>query len=73
MVDQVQTNYQQVKVGLWYYNQSDVTELLILRDPHYQFIRVACVLSRLQPSNFYIRSCEKWLGLRPRPFSQLRM
>ena len=22
-------------VGLWYYNQSGVTELLIMRDPHY--------------------------------------
>ena len=36
--------------GQWYYNQSDVTELLIMMDPHYQFIVVACVLSRLKPS-----------------------
>ena len=32
-----------------------------------------CVLSQLKPSEFYILSCEKGLGLRPRPFSQLRM
>ena len=24
-----------IMVGLWYYNQSGVTELLIMRDPHY--------------------------------------
>ena len=24
-----------IMVGLWCYNQSDVTELLIMRDPHY--------------------------------------
>ena len=32
VVDQVQTNFM---VGLWCYNQSGVTELLIMRDPHY--------------------------------------
>ena len=34
---------------------------------------VECVLSQLKPWELYIRSCEKGLGLRPRPFSQLRM
>ena len=24
-----------IMVGLWYYNQAGVTELLIIRDPHY--------------------------------------
>ena len=47
IVDQVQTNY--IMVGLWYYNQLDVTELLIMRDPHYQVIMVGCVLSQLKP------------------------
>ena len=31
------------------------------------------VSSQLKPSEFYILSCEKGLGRRPRPFSQLRM
>ena len=30
---------------------------------------MVCVLSQLKPSEFYIPSCEKGLGLRPRPFS----
>ena len=34
---------------------------------------VGCVLSQLKPSALYILSCEKCLGLRPLPFSQLRM
>ena len=34
---------------------------------------VGCVLSQLKPSEFYILSCEKGLGLRPWPFPQLRM
>ena len=34
---------------------------------------VGCVLSQLKPSEVYILSCEKGLGLRPRPYSQLRM
>ena len=33
-----------IMVGLWYYNQSGVTELFIMRD-----IRVGCVLSQLKP------------------------
>ena len=33
IVDQVQSNI--IMVGLWYYNQSDVTEQLIMRDLHY--------------------------------------
>ena len=56
-----------VIVGLWYKNQSGVTELLIMRDLHY--VRMC----QLKPSEFYILSCEKSLGLRPRRFSQLRM
>ena len=34
---------------------------------------VGCVLSQLKSSELYILSCEKGHGLRPRPFSQLRM
>ena len=34
---------------------------------------VGCVLSQLQPSEFYILSFDKGRGHRPRPFSQLRM
>ena len=34
---------------------------------------VGCVLSQLKPSELSILSCEKGLGLRPGPFSQLRM
>ena len=60
-------------VGLWYYNQLGVTKLLIMKDPHYQVIMVGCVLSQVKPSELYILSCEKGRGLRPRPFSQLRM
>ena len=30
-----------------------------------------CLLSQLKPSEFCILSCEKGLGLRPQPFSQL--
>ena len=33
IVNQVQTNYH--GIGLWSYNQSGVTELLIIKDPHY--------------------------------------
>ena len=32
-----------------------------------------CVLSQFKALEFYILSCEKGFGLRPRPFSQLRM
>ena len=32
-----------------------------------------CVLRQLKPSELYILNCEKGLGLRPRPFPQLRM
>ena len=46
-------------VGLWYYNQSGVTELLIIRD----FYFVRCVLSQLKPSDLYIISFAKGLGL----------
>ena len=45
-------------VGMWYYNQLGVTELLIMRDPHYQVIMVIYVLSQLKPSELYILSCE---------------
>ena len=34
---------------------------------------VGCVLSQLKPSELYFLSCGKGLGLRPRPFPQLRM
>ena len=34
---------------------------------------VRCVLSQLKPSELYILSCGKSLGLRPQPFPQLRM
>ena len=34
---------------------------------------VGCVLSQAKPSEFYILSCGKDHGLRPRPFPQLRM
>ena len=34
---------------------------------------VWCVLSQVKPSELYILSCEKGLGLRPWPLSQLRM
>ena len=34
---------------------------------------VGCVSSQLKPSELYILSCEKSLGLRPQPFSHLRM
>ena len=34
---------------------------------------VGCVSSQLKPSELYILSFEKILGLRPRPFSKLRM
>ena len=33
---------------------------------------VGCVLSQLKPSEFYILSFEKSLGLRPRPLSKLK-
>ena len=36
-------------------------------------IMFGCVLSQLKPAELYILSCEKSLGLRPRPFSQLWM
>ena len=55
-----------IMVGLWCYNQSGMTELFIMRDPHY-------VLSQFKHSDFYILSCEKGLGLRTSHFSQLRM
>ena len=34
---------------------------------------VGCVLSQLKPSGISILTCEKGLGFRPRPISQLRM
>ena len=34
---------------------------------------VSCLLGQLKLSDFYILSFEKGLGLRPRPFSKLRM
>ena len=46
-----------ILVGLCFYNQSDETELLIMRD----FIMVRCVLSQLKPSEIYIFSFEKCL------------
>ena len=52
-------------VGLWYYNQQGVTELLIMSDPNYM---IACVLCQLKSSGFSILTCEKNLGLWPRPF-----
>ena len=50
-----------IMVGLRSYNQSGVTELLIMRDPDYQviIIMVGCVLSQLKPSELYILSCKK--------------
>ena len=48
-----------IMVDLWYYNQSGVTEQLIM---------VGCVLSQLKPSELYILSCGKGLGLQLRPF-----
>ena len=64
-------------VGLWYYNQSGVTELLIIRDPHYGRMCFESVETlealhqnpQLKPSELYIPSC----GKGPRPFPQLRM
>ena len=50
-----------IMVGLWYYNQSSVTELLIMRDTHYHWVsivgslrdrEVACSASDRQGSNF---------------------
>ena len=32
------TNRPIIRVGLLYYNQSGVTELLIMTDPHYQWL-----------------------------------
>ena len=58
-VDQVQTNYH---ARLWYYNQSDVTELLIMSDPQYGRM---CFKSVKIPE-LYILSCETGLGLRLR-------
>ena len=40
-------------VGLWCYNQSGVTELLIMRD-HWVLIMVGSVLSQLNPSGFIL-------------------
>ena len=50
-------------VGLWCYNQSGVTELLIMRDPHYG--RHCFRSVKTLPSELYILSCGK--GLWPRP------
>ena len=44
---------------------SGVTNMLIMRDPHYYYYG-GCVLSQLKPPEFYILSREKL-------FSQLRM
>ena len=44
-----------------------MTELLIMKDFHFG------VLSQLKPSELYILSFEKDLGLRPLSFSKLRM
>ena len=68
IVGQVQTNYHGI-VSLWCYNQSGVTELLIMRDPHYCLMW----LSQLKLLELYILSCGKGLGFRPRPFPQLRI
>ena len=54
-------------VGLWCYNQSGVTDLLIMRDPHYG---QTCFKS---VKTLSIISWKKNLGFRPPPFSQLRM
>ena len=56
IVDQVQTKY--YGRPIWY-DQSGVTEMLIMRDPHY-------ALSQLKTLELYILSCEKALGLRPK-------
>ena len=42
-----------IMVGLWCLSQSDVTELLSMRDPHWG------VLNQLKPSELYIFSCGK--------------
>ena len=46
-------------IGLWYYDQSRVTELLIMSDLHYDRL----CLSQLKPSGLYILNCEIGLGL----------
>ena len=47
--------------------KSGVTDLFIMRDSHYGRM----CLSQLKPSELYILSFGKGLGLRPRPFTQL--
>ena len=54
------------------YDQSGAIELLIMGDFHY-LIMAVCVFSQLKPSELYILSFEKSIGLWPRPFSKLRM
>ena len=70
IVHQVQINYHGRPIQ--YCNQSGATELLIM-GIFIILIMVVCVLSQLKPSELYILSLEKALGLRPRPFSKLRM
>ena len=65
-VDKVLTNYYGRPMVL---NLSSVTQLLIMRDLHYARM---CFKS-VKTLELYIPTCENNLGLRPRPFSQLRM
>ena len=57
-----------IMVGIWYYNQSGVTEVLIRKDPHYDRM---CFRS-VKTSELYMLSCKKGLGFRLLPFPQLR-
>ena len=56
-------------VGIWCYNQSGVTDLLIMRDPHYGRMCFRSVKA--------LEALHSQLWKRPRPsayaFSQLRM
>ena len=53
--------------GLWFYCQSGVTELLIMRDPYHDWMCFKSV------KTLYILRRGKGRGQRPRPFPQLRM
>ena len=59
-----------IMVGLWYYIINQVWQSCWLWGI---LIMVGFVLSQLKPSELYNLSCENGLGLRPRPFSQLRL
>ena len=55
-------------IGLCYFNQPGVTELLIMRDPH--CVR-SCVLSQVKPSELTFLAVKKASGLGL--FPQLKM